>query len=135
MTPSVLRSLFPPTAYFYAADESYAKPTLAWLLDEFWMWFWRDRTDKGLLKWTRRNDCDGFARSYAQSAQDCHAITAGNTDDGLAVGQFFYHQDIGGAHAIVAAVTEVGVVFIEPQTGKRLKLTDKEISTCFLVLF
>lgn len=135
MTPQDIRSLLPSTAYFYAADVSYSRPTLAWLTDVFWNWFWSDRTNKGLLKWDRRNDCDNFARAYAQSCEDCHAITAGNTDEGLAVGQFYYHQDIGGVHAIVAAITEKGLTFIEPQTGAVLKLTDKEISTCFLALF
>lgn len=135
MTSKDIRILLPVTAYFYAADENYAKPALAWLTDVFWNWFWADRTNKGLLKWDRRNDCDNFARAYAQSCEDCHAITAGNTDEGLAVGQFYYHQDIGGVHAIVAAVTENGLTFIEPQTGAVLKLTDKEISTAFLCLF
>jgi len=135
MNQADLRSLFPSTAYFYAADDSYAKPALAWLLGPFWAWFWNDRTNKGLLAWDRRNDCDNFARSYTQGCEDCHAITAGNTDEGLAVGQFYYHRDIGGAHAIVAAVTDAGLVFIEPQTGLRLALSPKEISTAFLVLF
>ena len=135
MTPTALRSLFPSTAYFNAADVSYAKPTEHWLKDVFWPWFWMDRTNKGLLKWDRRNDCDSFARSYVQSAQDCHALTQGNEDEGLAVGQFYYHRDIGGAHAIVAAVTESGLTFIEPQNGRLLALTPKEISTCYLCLF
>lgn len=135
MTPSDLRAFFPPTAYFYAADTSYGKPTTAWLIGPFWSWFLMDRTNKGLLGWTRRNDCDGFARAYAQGCQDCHAVSSGADEEGLAVGQFYYHRETGGAHAIVAAITEAGLTFIEPQTGGVIKLTPKEISTCWLVLF
>lgn len=134
MTRQDLRSLFPSTAYFYAADDSYAKPTAAWLKSVFWPWFYMDRTNRGLGKWERRNDCDNWSRAYAQAAADCHAASDGK-EEGLAVGQFYYHRDTGGAHAIVAAVTENGLTFIEPQNGRAVALSQKEISTCWLILF
>lgn len=131
MTPQELRSFLPFSAPFYAADSSYAKPTLEWLLGDFWSWYWECRIRLGLLNWNRRNDCDNFARAYSQYAADCHALTSGNDDEGLAVMEFWYKRDQGGKHAIVAAVTDKGIVFIEPQNGKQITLTQQEIDSCY----
>lgn len=135
MTSAELKSLLPASAPFFAADVSYAKPTFGWLLGTFWTYFWNDRTNKGLLNWTRKNDCDNFARAYAQAAADCHALSNGSDLEGLAVGEFWYLRDIGGEHAVVAAFTDQGLVFLEPQTGQRLYLSDKEIFSCLLAYF
>lgn len=117
------------------ADVSYAKPTLKWLQGPFWDWFQKTRWDLGLSKWTRKNDCDNFARAYAQAAQDCHSLTSEDSD-ALAVGEFWYHREKGGAHAIVVAVTDQpGLTFIEPQNGQILKLTEQEFQSCFFVRF
>lgn len=116
------------------SDETYAIPTRRWLLEDFWAWFYERRLELGLMKWTRNNDCDNFARAYAQYAADCHALTSDQTE-GLAVGEFYYRQASGGGHAIVIALTDVGVIYIEPQTGKQLELTQEEIGSCFFVRF
>jgi hypothetical protein len=116
------------------SDDSFAIPTKRWLLEDFWVWFYERRLELGLMKWTRNNDCDNFARAYAQYAADCHALTSNQTE-GLAVGEFYYRPASGGGHAIVIALTDEGVIFIEPQTGKQLQLTQEEISSCFFVRF
>ncbi len=135
MTAAEIRAQFPAWVPVILADETYAKPTSAWLRDSFWPWFQRMRWDLGLKNWTRKNDCDGFARAYAQAASDCHALTVGEDDDGLAVGQFFYvgTSHAQGPHAIIVAFTDEGKIYIEPQTGQRLALTPIEELSCSFV--
>lgn len=137
MTRAELQSAceLPFHALFLAGDDSYAKPTLNWLLGPFWSWFKGDRALKGLSSWTRRNDCDNFVRAYAQAASDCHATTVGNDDEGLSVGEFWYIKASGEGHAIIIAITDAGRVFIEPQNGQKIILTDAEIKSCFLAKF
>lgn len=136
MTSFQLRQLLPLSAPVLFSDATYAKPTIRWLKGEFWDWFQKSRWDLGLSRWTRKNDCDNFARAYAQAAQDCHSLSVGNNSDALAVGEFWYHQAKGGAHAIIIAVTDrPGLTFIEPQTGGELTLTEQEFQSCFFVRF
>lgn len=134
MTTAALQQLFPSYTPFYAADSEYAQPTLGWLKNAFYTYFWNDRVGKGLKTWARKNDCDNFARAYAQAASDCHGISAGSDKEGLAVGEFWYHSPAG-PHAIVVAIVDDQPVYIEPQTGNVLQLTAQQISTCFLVKF
>jgi len=134
-----IRSYFHCPVWF--ADASYARPTLAWLQGAFWNEFQRDRWAKGLKTWTRKNDCDGFARAYAQLAQDCHAASQETgdgrqvTDEALAVGEIFYTQRTGGRHAIVCAFTDKGRTFIEPQNGQVIELTEGEVMSCTFARF
>jgi hypothetical protein len=138
MTDQDIRQHFPqPWTLSLTADATYAKPTLRWLRDVLWPYFKDDRHAKGLLTWTRRNDCDNFARAYAQAAADCHGANSGDASEGLAVGEFWYvgKEHVKGPHAIVVAFTDEGKVFIEPQSGQRIALTPEEENSCFLVKF
>lgn len=135
MTASEIRLDLPLLAPAYLSDATYAKPTLRWLSSTFWDWFWEQRTGLGLRVWSRRNDCDNFARAYCQAAADAHALSSGNNDEGLAVGEFWYQRERGGPHAIVIAYTDAGRVFIEPQNGRRLELSEPELKSCFFVRF
>lgn len=137
MTNQEIRSQFPSWTTAIISDETYGKPKTAWLRDKFWPWFQQMRWNLGLDKWTRRNDCDNFARAYAQACADCHALTVGNQDEGLAVGEFCYigTSHVQGAHAIIVAFTDEGKIYIEPQTGQRLALTPSEELSCFFVRF
>ena len=117
------------------ADLDYATPTLRWLLGPFWNHF---RARRGALgKWTAKNDCDNFARAYAQDAQDSHALSKGSEAQALAVGEIFYVQDSGGGHAINAAFVDnpPRLVFIEPQTGQAVDLTPAERASIFFARF
>lgn len=137
MTAQEIRAHFNPWTPVIISDETYAKPTTAWLRDSFWPWFKGARENIGLMAWTRKNDCDGFARSFAQYASDCHALTAGEDAEGLAVGEFFYigTTHVKGPHAIIVAFTEEGKIYLEPQTGMRLAITPTEELSCFFVRF
>lgn len=139
MTSAQIQSFFRSRAVL--ADTDYACPTLRWLQGPFWDSFQADRWAKGLRVWERKNDCDNFARAYAQHAQDCHALSrrtqdADSSTEGLAVGEIFYTQEkSGGGHAIVCAFTDAGRLFIEPQNGLTLALTEREIDSIFFVRF
>ena len=132
MTAYQVRMAFPGTAIIITPDTEYACPTVHWLKDTFYPWFQQQRFNLGLNKWDRRNDCDNFARAFAQAAADCHALSNGDDSEGLAVGEFYYHQATGG-HAINVAFTDIGKVFIEPQTGQIITLKPEEERTCFFV--
>ena len=138
MTPLQLRLLFPSAPTFIGGAD-YALPTLAWLQGPFWDYFKGELWDDNLDKWQVRWECRDFARAFATFAQVCNALTpvalAGT--DALAIGEFWYH--IGGdpatGHAINVCMTDQGQVFIEPQNGQQVHLTDVEISSCFFVRF
>lgn len=137
MTAHEIKAHFPSWTPVILSDSTYAKPTSAWLRDKFWPWFKGARENLGLMTWTRKNDCDGFSRAYAQAASDCHALTAGEESEGLAVGEFFYvgTTHVQGPHAIVVAFTDEGKLYLEPQTGQRIALTPTEEISAFFVHF
>lgn len=93
--------------------------------------------DQGVVKWDERFDCNHFAAYYVALAQtrfylaNFHSRTPAQT---LALGVFWY-QSARGAHAVVAAFTERGLLFIEPQTGAELQLTPAERASAWLKLF
>jgi hypothetical protein len=125
-----------PLTLVICYDVDYNLPTTDWLLNKFWPWFQKTRWDGNLSKWSRKNDCDNFARAYVTFCQDAHARSFGSAE-GLAVGEFCYHgvSHVKGPHAIVAAFTEEGLIFIEPQNGQRIALSPGEITSCFHAAF
>lgn len=139
MTAAEIRAQFPPWVRVICYDETYAKPTVAWIRDKFWPWHQKRRFDLGLHKHDRRNDCDNHMRSFAQSAADCHALTVGDvlTPEGLAIGEFMYvgTTHVKGPHGINVSFTDDGKVFWEPQTGQRLALTPLEEMSVFDIRF
>lgn len=116
-----------PDATFYGSSQ-YAVVKVAALpgiYDDF-----RDVLgDIGIVNWDTRFDCNWFASLYISTANAHFASAAWHSEtpaQSLALGEFWYHRDQGGWHAIVTAVTDQGVVFIEPQTGRLVKLTAGE---------
>lgn len=137
---SDIAKLLPVGTPIRFSDATYARPTKRWLEEDFWKWFTSWRFEMGLSNWTRRNDCDNFARAYAQAAQDCHALSVARRGEGeaegLAVGEFhYYSQRLHGWHAIVIAVVETGLIFVEPQNNRQLVLTESELRSCVFCYF
>lgn len=132
MTAAALQLLFPCSVW--CPDTTYAEPTLRWLQGAFWQSFRADRWAK-VGSYSRKNDCDNWARAYAQHAQDCHAMSHGSEAEALAVGEMFYTKASGEGHAICVAITEQGLVFLEPQNGQVITLSPSEILSCFFVRF
>lgn len=88
-------------------------------------------------------DCDKFSRVVQALGQLAHATQWGskkNTGAGLSLGVFNYMRDKDGGHSINCIVTKVKdkeefyIRFFEPQTGREVHLTKKEINSAFLVL-
>lgn len=137
VSASRIRADFPTCPHVLLADSEFAVPTLRWLQGPFWNWFRLTRWSFNLDRWQRKNDCDNFARAYAQAAQDCHALSPGNDSEGLAVGEVFYTKASGGSHAIIVAYVgeDCARVFIEPQNNEAITLTEDEIKSAYFVRF
>lgn len=82
------------------------------------------------------HNCDNFASLFYAFAQICHA-KSNRPEQGIAVGELFYF--IGGdktkGHAINVAVTDKGIVAIEPQTGRIQELTKAEKEGAWFIRF
>lgn len=92
----------------------------------------------GIQKWDRKYDCNHFAALYIALAQARWAVAAWQSDSApqtLALAEFWYLPGGSGTtgHAIVAADTERGLIFIEPQTGQSINLTEAEKRSAYLV--
>lgn len=115
---------------FYAQVQSDSLPIL-------YANFRRVLSDQGLVKWDERFDCNHFASLYISLAHSKYAVAAWHSyskAQALALAEVWYIQErSGGGHAIVAAQTERGLIFIEPQTGKEVILTPAERQSIFLV--
>lgn len=114
-------------------DSAYAEVNSAWLhayYDEFLAEIFKH----GVTKWDGRFDCNHFANYYAALAQtkfylaNFHSSTKARS---LAVGSYWYVSKAG-SHAVVFALTERGVIWIEPQTGSELVLSPAEQASAFL---
>ena len=118
-------------------DTGYAQVNAAWLksyYDKFRASLFRE----GVVKWDARFDCNHFASFYVALAQvkffteNFHGGTKAQT---LAIGECWFMQSPLAAHAVVMAITDAGVVYIEPQTGLQLGLSTTQISSRYLVKF
>lgn len=76
---------------------------------------------------TQAFDCENFSRLYANWADILHSRTPGHPVSGIAIGTFAFTRDDGLNHAINIAICNNGeVVFIEPQSGNIIQLSDNE---------
>jgi hypothetical protein len=120
-----------------AGDVGYAEVNSAWLAG-YYDSFRNSLFREGVVKWDVRFDCNHFADTYAALAQlrffveSFQSRTAAQT---LAIGVVWYRPDKGGGHAINCALTERGLIYIEPQTGAEVTLSESEIASRFLVRF
>lgn len=82
------------------------------------------------------HNCDNFASLFYAFAQICHA-KSNREEQGIAVGELFYF--IGGdktkGHAINIALTDKGIIAIEPQNGRIQELTKAEKESAWFVRF
>jgi hypothetical protein len=116
------------TGTWSVADRSYAMPTRQFLTGAFAAALFSFLQFFNLLKWIEEaHDCDDFARLAAAFAQILHVLTPGRPPaTALALGEFWYVQDSGGAHAINLAVIDEEVVAYEPQTRRVVQLSATE---------
>jgi len=122
------------------ADSSYAEINED-SLSEYYDWYKAKLFDLGLLKWDPKSDCDNFANLYTDLFQLRFYLAQwerGTLPDAesVAVASYWYKpQDSITAHAINAVLTNNGLRFIEPQTGKQLELTLTEKASMFRCIF
>ncbi len=120
------------------ADETYSLPDKTWLFGDFAAALKNFQFKFGVMGYRpSNNDCDNFAKIAVCFADILHSYS--KIDTGIAIGEFWYVQDSGGAHAILVAIVmedgKLKLKFMEPQTGEELKLSDKEIESCTLIKF
>lgn len=121
-------------AKVHFTDANYALPTSKWLLTSFYDYFLKWLSQNDLTEWRLKFDCDNFACLYYAFAHACHT-KSNRKEEGIAVGEMWYEPGNGGAHAINIACTEKGVIYIEPQTGKEVELTEPEKESCWFIRF
>lgn len=118
-------------------DDSYAE-VRADALPGMYDAFRSDLFSKGITKWDERFDCNHFAAYYVALAQirffeaSFHSRTPAKT---LALAPYWVRSSPNTAHALVVALTDRGIVYIEPQTGKEVALTAYQKANPMLALF
>jgi hypothetical protein len=124
-----------PTAQF--GDSLYAEVNSEWLKD-FYRKYRSELSRLGVVKWSNRYDCRRFAGLFTELAQSqffsqaFHSDTAAHT---LALGPVWYRPEnsqVG--HAIIAAMTERGIIYLDPQNGQEVNLTKRERASIFLAV-
>lgn len=122
----------------FTPDVAYAIVNSKWL-EGFYKRWRSDLFDKGVVHWDNRFDCNKFAASYCAAAQiefynaTFHSRTNAQA---LAIGEMWYRPDNAKTnHAIVIVISERGIIYIEPQNGKEVKLSNKEKSSIYFKRF
>jgi hypothetical protein len=115
-------------------DANYARPTTDYLLGKFYEFYRAWMSEHSLGVWTAKYDCDNFASTFYTFAQICH-FKSKRPEQGIAVGELYYFIDGGGGHVVNMAITEKGLIIIEPQTGKEVELTETEKENAMLIHF
>jgi hypothetical protein len=119
----------------FAGDTAYATVQSSGL-PEIYQNFRAVLNQQGLVKWDERYDCNHFAALYVALAQSQYTVAAWHSNtkaQTLALAEVWYRPGAGAVgHAIVAAVTERGLLFLEPQNGQEISLTAAERRTIYL---
>jgi len=113
-------------------DNDYNLPKKAWVLGPFYDFFIKELGRLNISVWDKKFDCDDFSSMFRLFAQICHKASKGEAE-GIAVSEIGYIKESGEQHAITCAFTDKGPIFLEPQTGEPLLLTDNEIQSIYRV--
>ena len=109
-------------------DDIYAQVDEDWVVGEFKESFsdFRDKYQIGYQE--KAFDCENFSRIYSGWADIRHARTPGHPVSGVAIGTLAYTRDVDGmGHGInIAICNNSKLVFVEPQTGNKITLTETE---------
>jgi hypothetical protein len=122
-------------AKLFISDGSYARPTTSYLTGQFYEFYQGWLKEHQLSEWRAKWDCDNFASTYYVFSQMCH-VKSGRKEEGIAIGElFYYNESMKSGHAINMAVTEKGLMTIEPQNGQETKLSSSEKLSCWMIRF
>lgn len=127
------------TVDFICPDKEYAIVKKEWLLGKFYDWHKTILKDIGCEVWDDKFDCDKFSTTFRIFAHLAFKLTNPNTTAQSAlVGEIYYkiNADPNRGHAINFAMDkDRQIYFIEPQTGKEIKLTQEEIDSIETAIF
>jgi len=105
-------------------------------LKAFYKQYSEELFSKDVVKWESNFDCNRFSQYYAALAQIMYYKEnfRSNRAKAIAIGEvYFYSERLKSNHAINFALTDSGFVFIEPQTGEEIILTDTEKKSIFFI--
>lgn len=140
-----LRQHFGKTNIFITGDRKYWLPSKEWI--ESFVVFYKGMLEKNKVTYSKQFDCEDFAMLFKVMASKCFVDTITTDCDGIAIGEYWYYPDINvylqlvsgivlEGHAINAIILDTGdVIYIEPQTGNIVKLTDSEKSKPYFIKF
>lgn len=122
----------------HIADRNYSVPTKNWVVRNYKKYFKKKmNADPTLgLQWRQKHDCDDFSCAYRMYMQALHSVQPGKSGESIAVSEIWYVTDDGGAHAInMVIVDDYQPLFIEPQTGDPVRLSNKEKKSVYYVRY
>lgn len=120
------------------ADKSYAEVNST-SLTNFYEWYADKLSTFGVSRNDMRLDCDNFAGLYQNFSQLKYYLAQWESNnipdaEALAVGSVWYRPTYFAlAHAVNVALTERGVLYIEPQTGAIVTLSATEQASIFKI--
>lgn len=128
-------------AKVYCFDSKYTTVNLEWLQKTYYKEFKKELFKDGVVNWVGSFDCDKFSRFYSIYLQTKFLLEhfADRTGpQSVAVGNLFYYigADEKKGHAINIIFKEDNTfVYLEPQTGELVTLTEMERDSVFLILW
>lgn len=123
---------------------SFGKLQYAEVSEEWLKWAYSDFRAElsegqfGVTKWDDRSQCTLFASAfevYCQKRYFAQAFHSSIPAPGIGVGTMWFNPAPGQGHAINVVLTEAGVCYFEPQTGKFLDLTPAQIASTYFRKF
>jgi hypothetical protein len=125
-----------PHDIIFIADATFSVPTERWVTRNFKKYFKKVMNVHHTYVWTKAHDCDNFATAYRMYMQFLHSEQSNHDSESIAVCEMHYKIDNAGYHAINAVIVDnYRVIFIEPQTGNKVNLSNQEKRSCYFVRF
>jgi len=127
-----------PYHKIFVSDANYSIPTKKWVTRNYKKYFRRKMgadTTLGMV-WKEKHDCDNFATAYRMFMQALHSKQPGKSGESIAVAEIWFMQGGVGGHAInMVIVDDYQPLFIEPQSGDEIRLSNKEKISCWFVRY
>lgn len=142
-SPEHINDIFKDTVARQDGDINFADGQLAYVdyyfLMDYIKAYQQLKQENNVTVWNRVFDCDDFAQLFVAYAKvkNRHASVHDKSYDGLAIGEIWYRRASNDeCHAInVVLLGFANVIFIEPQTGEVVKLTEKEVKSIYFIRF
>ena len=120
------KALLYRTTKFIINDRDYAQPTSKWVKNVYIPWYRDTMNAIGMMEYTNSSDCDKHATLFKIMAQICHKRTGTSKAQSLTIAEIHYITSGTSEHAINCIMCSDDVIFIEPQTGMEVYLSQKQ---------